>query len=127
MLSTAQKIVPLPDTGSLRGDLRALVVSLVALAETDHGRRRFRRMLPNGRDADLTEIGTDFWEYRFGAARPILERAAQRGELRAGIDFDDAIRMLAASLYYDVIYHDAPVRPEYADQVVDVFVRGITR
>jgi len=127
MLSTAEQIVPVPDTGSLREDLRALAVTLVALADTATGRRRFRRLLPNGRDADLTGVGADFWEYRFSAAKSILERAADRGELRAGIDVDDVIRMFSAALYYDVIYLDDPVRPEYADQVLDIFIRGIAR
>ena len=127
MLSTAEQIVPLSDTGSLEGDLRALVMSLAVLADTATGRRRFRRLLPNGRDVDLTGVGADFWQYRFAAARPILERAAERGELRDGLDFDNVIRMFSAALYYDVIYHDDPVRPEYGEQVVDLFIRGIVR
>ena len=127
MLSTAEQIVPLSDTGSLRGDLGALVASLATLADTQTGRKRFHRLLANGRDADLTEVGADFWAYRFAAARPILERAAERGELRDGLDFDNVIRMFSAALYYDVIYLDAPVLPEFAEQVVDLFIRGIVR
>lgn len=118
--------LPPPDTGSLRGDLTALTKSLVALAATRDGRAWFRRLLSLDGDADLGEIRTDFWRVQLDQHVQILRRAAERGELRDGIDFEDAMRMLSASLYYDVIFSDTPVRSEYVEQTLDMFVRGLT-
>ncbi len=35
------------------------------------------------------------------------------------------IRMFGSAVYYDVIFDDHPVRPEYLDQVLNVFLRGV--
>ena len=35
--------------------------------------------------------------------------------------------MFSAAVYYDVIFADTPVRPEYAARVLDIFIHGITR
>lgn len=123
----AAQLVPTPDTGNLHDDLHAFAAATNMLADTEQGRRWFHRMLPTGRYADLYEISSDFWDLRFNAVAPILHRAAQRGELRDNIDPGDALRMLSVALYFDVIFSDAPVRPDYASQVLDIFIRGIIR
>lgn len=127
LITRAAESVPIPDTGSLRGDLQVLVDSSIVLVETPQGRKWIHRLLPNGRDADLSGIAADFWNFRFNNALPILERAAQRGELRDGIDHGDVIRMLSASVIFDAIFLDSPSRPEYVAQTLDIVVRGITR
>jgi len=123
----AKQSVPVPDTGSLRADLRSLVTSLSALADTDQGRKWYHCMIASGHDADLYEVAVDFWDGRFAAMASVLQRAADRGELRDDIRHADALRMLSAALYFDVIYYDAPVRTSYADHVTDIFARGISR
>lgn len=127
MLTTAERLVPIPNTGSLREDLRGLAASLITLASTPEGRRRYQRMLASSGDADFGDVGADFWDIRFNAGAPILQRAADRGELRDDIDSAEVMRMFGASLYYDVIYHNTPVRPDYADRLIDIFVQGISR
>ncbi|MFM9033767.1 MAG: TetR/AcrR family transcriptional regulator [Mycobacterium sp.] len=123
----AAQAAPVPDTGSLRGDLQALADSVTELVATPEGRRWLHRILPNGQDADLYEISHDFWDIRFDSTAPILRRAAARGELLDDVDPELAIRMFAGSYYFDAIFSNAPVRPEYAQQVMEIFIRGITR
>lgn len=113
------------DTGSLYTDLQAVSELATEISQTPMGRALFRRVLPGGEDADLTEITSDLWDARFRDAARIIERAAERGQLRDGVDPAKAIRMFAAACYYDVIFTDAPVRPDYAEQVVDVFLHGV--
>lgn len=114
-----------PDTGSVRTDLDAVSAQAVDLSQTAQGRALFRRVLPGGGEMDLAEIGSDLWDARFRDAAQILQRAADRGQLRDGVDPAAAIRMFAAAFYYDVIFTDRPVRPEYAEHVVDIFLNGI--
>lgn len=125
MLTRADQLCPNLDTGSLSGDLEAVAASAAAMASGELRRQWLHRLLPNGRDADLSEVGSDFWMARFGSLEPILKRAAKSDELRPGVDPREAIRMLTAALYYDVIFTDAPVRPEYAAQVLEIFLYGI--
>lgn len=114
-----------PDTGSIYTDLEAVAALAVETSQTENGRALFRRVLPGGDDVDLAEIGADLWEARFRDAAQILGRAADRGQLRDGVDPSDAIRMFAAAFYYDVIFTDSAVRPEYGDQVLDIFLHGV--
>jgi PAS domain S-box-containing protein len=113
------------DTGSIHTDLDALAALAAELSQTPAGRAMFRRVLPGGDDVDLAEIVSDLWDARFRDAAEILKRAAGRGQLRDGVDPEEAIRMFAAAFYYDVIFADSAVRPEYAEQVLDVFLHGI--
>jgi len=84
-------------------------------------------MLPASRDADLSEVRSDFWQVRFNDFLPVLQRAAERGELREGVDASEAIRMFFAAYLFDLIFSGTPVRPEYAAQMLDIFFHGITR
>jgi len=125
-LSRASSEVPTPNTGTLRGDLVAYATSLIELAASPEGRTWFKRLLPASGDADLAEIRADFWQVRFDAVAPILERAAERGELRDGVDPLAAIRMFSAGLWFDVIFTDTAVDPNHAAQALDIFIHGIT-
>jgi PAS domain S-box-containing protein len=125
MLTRADQLRPNLDTGSLSGDLEAVAASAAAMADNDLGRQWFHRLLPTGRDVDLSEVGGDFWAAGLGSLEPVLKRAAKNDELRPGVDPREAIRMLTAALFYDVIFTDAPVRPEYAAQVREIFLYGI--
>lgn len=114
-----------PDTGSLHTDLEAISSLAVERSQSAAGRALFRRLLPGGSDVDLAEISSDLWLARFRDAAQVLQRAVDRAQLRDGIVPEEAIRMFAAAVYHDVIFTDSPVRPEYADQVVDIFLHGI--
>lgn len=116
-----------PDTGAVRTDLDVVSALAIELSQTAQGRALFRRLLPGDADADLAEICSDVWDVRFADAAQILRRAAARGQLREGVDPQEAIRMFAAAFYYDVIFTDSPVRPQYAERVVDVFLNGVLR
>ncbi len=114
-----------PDTGSIYADLELVAASAAENSQTATGRALMRRVLPNGDDVDLAQIGMDLWAARFRDAAQILQRAADRGQLRDGVAADEAIRMFAAAFFYDVIFTDSPVRPEYGEQVVDIFLHGV--
>lgn len=116
-----------PDTGTLRGDVLAVAAALADQAESPTWQAWFHRMLAAGRDADLLEIRSDFWEVRFNDFSPVLQRAAERGELREGVDPIEAIRMFFAAYLFDLTFSGTPVRPDYAAQMLDIFFHGITR
>lgn len=125
LVSRSDQTNPCPDTGRLGDDLRELGAALVRLNESETARQLTRRMLPGGRDADFGEVGPDLLSVRFDSLKPIFRRAAERGELRSGVDPDDAIRMFIAATLHGPIFRDAPVRPDYAEQVRDAFLHGI--
>ena len=126
-LSRAHRLMPIPDTGSLRGDLEAFAAMLAEMAEAPERRAWFKRLLPASRDVDLSEVRSDFWQVRLNEIAAIVRRAAERGELREGINPENAMHMFNAAYVADLIFTDSPVRHDYAAQVLDIFIRGITR
>ena len=127
MFSEGHQGLPVPDTGSLRGDVEAVAAMLAALNAAPKWRSWFQRLLPASRDADFTEIRTDFIRGRMAEFVPVLQRAAERGELREGIDLQAAIRMFYTAYNADLIFDGTGVLPEYGTAVLDIFRRGITR
>ena len=127
VLSSSESVIPIPDTGTLRGDLALAFDTAVTIASTREGRRQLYSMLPRGRDFDPTEVQRDFWDNRLIAWAVTFRRAQQRGELREGIDPMAAARMLAAAVNFDVLFADNPISAEYVDQVLDMFLHGVVR
>lgn len=128
VLSRAREHVPVPDTGSLRGDLTEYVRAQIEYHNSDRRRALFHSFLPNhANDLDGTEVRPDFWNIRIDGMSVMLERAAQRGELRADLDPSEAMRMLLAAVNFDTVFTDGPVRPDYAEVVLDIFIRGVSR
>ena len=127
VLSSSESVIPIPDTGTLRGDLALAFDAAVTIASTREGRRQLYSMLPRGRDFDPTEVQRDFWDNRLIAWAVTFRRAQQRGELREGIDPMAATRMLAAAVNFDVLFADNPISAEYVEQVLDMFLHGVVR
>lgn len=127
VLSSSESVIPIPDTGTLRGDLALAFEAAVTIASTREGRRQLYSMLPRGRDFDPTEVQRDFWDNRLIAWAVTFRRAQQRGELREGVDPMAATRMLAAAVNFDVLFADNPISAEYVDQVLDMFLHGVVR
>lgn len=125
LVARAEQTNPCPDTGSLRGDVRELGNALMQATESPNGRQLLHRVLPHGPDTDISEVGQDLLTVRFLSLKRMLDRAAQRGELRPDVDPDEAIRMICAAYLHETIFRDAPIRPECAAQVRDIVLHGV--
>lgn len=116
-----------PDTGTLRGDLAALLGGW-----TDRARRR-----PYGRviGALLTEAATDaafarlyrerFVEPRRAQARTVFSRAMTRGEISADTDVEAAIDLLYGPLYHRLLHGHAALSRDFATYIADIVTRGL--
>jgi AcrR family transcriptional regulator len=117
--------VPVPDTGSLRGDLRAIYSHLCHHAgETPMG-----HVLPQMIAAARMnpEIGSSFSDYVAERRRPtraVFERAVARGELPADTDFDLLSDLFAGPFFYRILVTDAPVDDQLVEAVLDVVLAG---
>jgi AcrR family transcriptional regulator len=120
--------VPVPDTGSLRGDLMvhmrrvsdfyggpdgAVFAQLIAAGVTDpDGASYFRDYFLAGRRETMAAI----WQ-----------RAQGRGEVRDGIDLDTFIDVLAGPLIFRVLTGHAPLDHARADAITDTVLTGLLR
>lgn len=116
-----------PDTGSLRGDLEALALSVVKRINDEVGRAFLRALVmgPRGRHDEETRMM--FWRARLAVVRRIIDRARERGELRDGITTVAATQILLAPINIRALYSDAPVDDAYCLAVADMAYHAIAR
>jgi AcrR family transcriptional regulator len=116
-----------PDTGTLRGDVRAMVAAVTAwLTEPP-----FSRIIPDlvaeatRTPALATAIAAAIGEPRRALTRPKLERAIARGELPPDTDLEMAQDLMAALVYWRLVVRQAPTDPDYLDRVTDTILRAL--
>ncbi|WP_101782891.1 TetR/AcrR family transcriptional regulator [Nonomuraea indica] len=113
--------VPVPDTGSVEDDLRALARSLVAMVTAGSGPALLAAMFSGGAALpEIAEARHHVFGDRLRRARPVVTRAIERGELPAGTDPDELLRTLAAPIYFRLLMTAEPVDGTTADQAVRV-------
>jgi AcrR family transcriptional regulator len=113
--------VDVPDTGSLRGDLIALVEQIIGLL-TNGRTEPVARALTSGTglpDDELAALTRDFFADRFSREQPVFARARARGELPADADPMLLLDLIAGAVWMRVLLRREPVPPDFARDVVD--------
>jgi AcrR family transcriptional regulator len=111
-----------PDTGSLEGDVRAILTELAGLL----GTARWASVLPSivdaaERDPSLAAVLGRLQRGHAAPLRAALERAAGRGEIPADADLDAIAAALRGPLYFRRWFTREPVD----DGFVDLVIRGV--
>lgn len=122
----AEEHIPVPDTGTLRGDLLAYAHSYATTVNTPNGRRMLDALIVKPQDWELSGSRAAFLEYRLDRVNVMVRRAIARGECPEGTDAALAMDMLAISLCLPVLLYDKPVSEEHCRYVVDTLLNGIT-
>jgi AcrR family transcriptional regulator len=113
--------MPFPDTGSAREDLRRQMRSVIRLFNTPAIRDPFVALIAESQhDAVLAAaLRQRFVASRRKAAREVLTRGVERGELRADLDPAVALDALYGALYYRLLVSGERLTPRYADVLLD--------
>lgn len=126
LLVHSEQMIPVPDTGSVRSDLVAFTASVAAYLSTPLG-RTLTQTMAFITDNDATAASRRaFWQARYQAASPIIQRAIERGEVEPHTDPALALEMLIAPLHYRVLSTREPLHAEVVSQIVDFVVRALT-
>ncbi|MEU1483999.1 TetR/AcrR family transcriptional regulator [Streptomyces sp. NPDC005752] len=113
--------IPIPDTGAVESDLRALARSLVATMTTRAGRALLATVLSDAvRIPRLAEVKHALFVDRFRRAEPVVTRAVERGELPAETDPAELLKALAAPIYFRLVFTGEEVGEATADGAVRV-------
>jgi AcrR family transcriptional regulator len=124
VLSEIQVAVPVPDTGSLRGDLLALVSAIAAFLTTPLGQVLLQLALRDDLPEDH-DVRRQFWAERFTTGQTVLRRAQGRGELRPGVNAQLTIETLLGALYVRLLLTREPIDDALAEHLVDLILAGI--
>lgn len=116
------------DTGSLRGDLLALLRPwLRQLHEKPYGRVIAGLVAEAQIDPDFAKLYNEhFIQPRRDVARQILLRAAARGEIPADTDFEVVLDLLYGPIYHRLLHLHAPLNDRFIKDVVDAFIKAIS-
>jgi AcrR family transcriptional regulator len=121
--------VPVIDTGNLRDDL----IALTRGTQREAPRSAIERLLP--RALSLAQTNPAVFEVyrerliapRLGLMRELIERAIERGEVRADLDPQVAVDVFAGAVFFRLLIasHITPTPQDFAEQLVDTIWRGL--
>lgn len=114
--------IPVPNTGALRTDLRALVRTSNAYLASDEGRSMTALLLALPDDVKRT-----YWAKRYEALRVPFDRAAARGEIEPRDDWSLYIGLSAAQFYFHSWAKGELVPLARRYEVVDVVLGALGR
>jgi len=122
----SRRMVPVPDTGSFAGDLRALARAIAANIGSPEGARRTRTLVvAAATSTDVAEVSLDFWAERFALTGTIVDRAVERGELPERTDSRLVIETLIGPMYVRLLLTGEPVDRAFADRVAALVAAGV--
>jgi AcrR family transcriptional regulator len=116
---------PVPDTGSLRGDLEVLLGSLRDGIGSGTMRRVFPQMVAAaGTNEELSEEYQRFVAARRRPMREVLRRARERGEIAQDVELDIVHDLLVGPFVYRVLISGGRVDRRTIETVVDMVLRA---
>jgi AcrR family transcriptional regulator len=121
-LHEAEGILAIPDTGSLRSDLIALLQDLVAILDSPKGRVLLTLSLSQHPHAVAARRA--YWQRRFRLIRAVFDRAVSRDEFPRQADPIQCLETLIGPLYLRVLITGEPLAEWPSREMVDRVLRA---
>lgn len=128
-LERIMRAIPVPDTGSTRGDLLALMSDQLKLYEDPASGALLSGLVAAMARSPLiaSVVRNGFHTARHDAMLQVLKRGVRRGDLRKGADLELALDIFNGPLFYRFLFTGEPIDQRLARDVVDVLLRGLGR
>ena len=119
LLERGSDEIPIPDTGHLSSDLLALGRLIAATISDPVGRAVATAVVAEPDSQTLSQLAILFWSERFGAARVIVERAIERGEVAELMDPDVVIESIASQVWFRIMVRRGAISDDWLIGVVE--------
>lgn len=114
-----------PDTGSLQGDLEALLHTIATLLTTPPASDIAAAVLGAAtHSAELAAQVKDFFADRIAREEPLFTRAMERGELPADADPMLLVDLLAGAAWIRVVLRQLPLEKDFVSRTVHTVLQG---
>ena len=115
------------DTGSLKGDLLALLKPWVRRVSGRPYARVLAALIEEARSnpAFAEEYLDRLLRPRRAQAKNVFTRAIERGEIRADLNVDVALDMIYGAAYHRLLHGHAPLNDRFVTQLVEMAVDGM--
>lgn len=125
LLERSADQVVVPDTGSLTGDLEALLGAIAANITSRVGRAVLLTLSAESpHSGELDRLRREFWDTRFELTAVIVDRAIERGELTPATEPKRVIELAIAPLYLRVLVTGDPIDEGFIEDVVATMTRS---
>lgn len=115
-----------PDTGSLDGDIFALLENFVEALQSPLGQALVRLLADAAPDPELRHVVYDeLIRRRQVTLRVILERAIARHEIHENVDIDMVLELGSAAILHRLIISDEPLDVAYGARVARLLLLGL--
>jgi len=125
LLAASERTLPVPDTGTLHGDLATFAAALINYLDAPLGHGLARALAFVTDSEDIIEARKLFWDSRYRAAEVMISRAVARGELPSDTDARIAIELLIAPIHFRNLLTREGSDAELADQLATYVVRAL--
>jgi AcrR family transcriptional regulator len=118
--------IEIPDSGSTREDLLALMREAVALYSGSLAAGLMPTVIDEmSRNAEFAAVARDrVLSARRAALRVVFDRGVRRGDLRGDLDVELALDVLGGAVFYRLLVTGGPIDERLAENVVDLILRG---
>ncbi|WP_326622933.1 TetR/AcrR family transcriptional regulator [Streptomyces decoyicus] len=125
LIGARQLELTAPDTGSLEGDLEALLHTIVTLLTTRPASDIAVSVLGAvTHSPELAAHVKDFLADRIAREQPVFDRAVARGEITADIDRMLLVDLLAGATWMRVALRQLPLEKDFAARAVNTVLNG---
>lgn len=114
---------PLPDTGSLRGDVLAYLTNMVTLSKTDMW-RGILTALSGRSDPEVEAVARKLYQRERAYRTNLVQRAIDRGDLPRSVNAELIGDMCSAPILRRLLTFNETVEADYIEAVVDVTLAG---
>jgi len=121
------RVVPLPDKGSVREDLRDYLTHICGFFTNHLSKPAIAGLLAEAQcDAELAEAFQQrLLMQRRAVLRTILERGVARGELRDEVDRDLIMDMVHGAIWYRTLLLKSPLDQTFVENVINQIMAGM--
>ncbi len=128
-VATLVSEITIPDAGSTRADLLALMEQAVELYSGPLAPRLMPTLVEEARrNPQLARtVREEFLAGRRAALSAVLQRGIERGDLTRGLDLELALDVLGGAIFYRLLVTGGPIDQRLAEGVVDLILRGFAR
>src|SRR5437660_11636741 len=124
--SRSDRYEPVPDTGSIRGDLKEFCEGVRAKLTSNHGKAMLKSLVAAvDQSPEIVETVQRFWRGRRDVGGYLIERWIRRGVLRPETDADLLVELILAPIYLRVLLPGGPLTEDVLESFIDLALDGV--
>jgi len=122
LLAKADEAIPEPNSGTIRGDMIAMLEDFIAFASSDTGISLLHAVASVG--ANAQELKQRYWQKRKSVLDRVIDRARARGELGPACDGTLLVEAMISPFYFRLLVSGAPIEADFPGRIVDAVLGG---